>query len=193
MHLLDKNGLTEAEFLSRYNSDKYPKPSLTADTVLLTEREGRMRVLLICRGGHPCIGQWALPGGFAEERESIEQTAMRELYEETGVKNARLIPVGLFSKPGRDKRGWVVSQCFVSVLPEAAVATAGDDARRVEWFTLSLADNTVNLTGSSTEIKISFSITDGQVHTCCLSRDALAFDHAEMLVRALICIQKIRI
>ena len=193
MQPLDKNGLTEAEFLSRYSSERYPKPSLTADTVLLTGSEGEMRVLLICRSGHPCIGQWAFPGGFAEERESIEQTALRELYEETGITDAELLPVGLFSKPGRDKRGWVVSQCFVSVLPEAAMAKAGDDAAQAEWFTLRLADNTVNLTGRSAEIKIGYGVSDGQVYTQSLSQDALAFDHADMLVRALICIQKIRI
>ena len=192
MPMLDKNGLTEAEFLSGYNSDRYPKPSLTADVVMLTRGQD-MRVLLICRGGHPCIGMYAFPGGFAEASESIEQTALRELREETGIETAELLPVGLFSTPGRDKRGWVVSQCFVSLLPETVAARAGDDATRAEWFRLGLGNNTVNLTGIQTQITIGYGVRDGQVYTESLSEDKLAFDHADMLVRALICIQKIQI
>ena len=95
MPMLDKNGLTEEEFLRGYNSDRYPKPSLTADVVMLTRGQD-MRVLLICRGGHPCIGMYAFPGGFAEASESIEQTAMRELREETGALCDRLTFLGTY-------------------------------------------------------------------------------------------------
>ena len=61
MLLLDKNGLTEEEFLKSYNSDKYPKPSLTADVILLTVMQDDRHVLLIRRAGPPCIGQGAFP------------------------------------------------------------------------------------------------------------------------------------
>ena len=190
---LDKNGFTEEEFLKSYNSEKYPKPSLTADVVLLTVMQDDMQVLLIRRAGHPCIGQWAFPGGFAESSESIEQTAARELYEETGIKDAVLLPVGLFSKPGRDKRGWVVSQCFAAVLEQRAKANAGDDAAQAEWFSLRLSNNTVILTGVSDEMVIEYSVLNGVVQTTMPSDQKLAFDHSEMLVRALICLKKIRI
>ena len=192
MFQLDKNGLTEAEFLNSYDSDRYPKPSLTADVILLRIMQEDMQVLLIRRGNHPCIGQWAFPGGFAEPGESIEQTAARELREETGVKNADLLPVGLFSRPGRDKRGWVVSQCFVSVLPESAEARAGDDAAQAEWFSLSVCGDRVILVGSA-EIIFEYLCEEGEMVITPLSREKLAFDHGEMLVRALICLKKIRI
>ena len=79
----DKNGLTEEEFLKSYNPDKYPKPSLTADICIFAHSDVT-EILLVKRGGHPYIGKWALPGGFANKNEPIEKTASRELKEETG-------------------------------------------------------------------------------------------------------------
>ena len=87
--LLDKKGLTEEEFLRQYDPDKYPKPSLTADIVVFRERGGAPEVLLVRRGGHPFLGRWAFPGGFAERNERIERTAERELMEETARAKAR--------------------------------------------------------------------------------------------------------
>lgn len=132
---LDKKGLTEEEFLRQYNPDKYPKPSLTADIVVFRERGGAPEVLLIRRGGHPFLGRWAFPGGFAERGERIERTAERELAEETGVTGAGMTLVGVYSKPGRDPRGWTVSAAFTAVIPDAE-ACAGDDAAEVRWAPL---------------------------------------------------------
>lgn len=50
----------------------------------------QLKVLLVRRSNHPSIGFWALPGGFAEMRENLEDTARRELEEETGVKDLPL-------------------------------------------------------------------------------------------------------
>ena len=134
--LKDKNGLTEAEFLASYRQGDYPRPSLTADLVIFVKNGEGVRLLMIRRGGHPYLGCWAVPGGFAEPGESIEETAARELEEETCLRGLPLVPVGLFSKPGRDPRGWVVSQAFVSVLSEAPAAVAADDAAEVRWFSV---------------------------------------------------------
>ena len=71
----DKNGLTEAEFLARYDAGKYPRPSVTADVAAFTHTDGRPRVMLVRRGGHPFIGTWALPGGFVEPEETVETAA----------------------------------------------------------------------------------------------------------------------
>jgi ribonuclease BN (tRNA processing enzyme) len=70
----DANGLTEAEFLAQYDSSIYPHQSLTADVVIFRTRDDGSSpdVLLIRRKNHPCIGQLALPGGFAEKGETIE-------------------------------------------------------------------------------------------------------------------------
>ena len=75
MSLRDKNGLTEAEFLASYRVEEYPRPSVACDMVVFTITQGEaasyrrlpepeLQVLLIQRGGHPCLGSWALPGGF---------------------------------------------------------------------------------------------------------------------------------
>lgn len=101
----DARGLTEAEAIARYRSRNYPKPALTADIVVFAKEEAKFRVLLIRRKGHPFIGKLALPGGFANENEPIEQTASRELEEETGVKGVPLKLIDIFSQPGRDPRG----------------------------------------------------------------------------------------
>ena len=58
---------------------KYPRPAITADCVVFALDEEGLKVLLIQRGQEPFRGQWALPGGFAEVGESLEDTARREL------------------------------------------------------------------------------------------------------------------
>ena len=133
--LRDRQGLTEEEFLRRYNPDKYPKPSLTADIIIVRESGRRPEVLLVRRGGHPYLGCWALPGGFSMSSEALEETAARELLEETGVEAADLRLTGVYSKPGRDPRGWVVSAAYAARVPDAS-ALAGDDADAVTWAPL---------------------------------------------------------
>ena len=135
---LDKNGLTEEEFLRQYNPDKYPKPSLTADIVVFRQTPGERNpsVLLVRRGGHPFLGRWALPGGFAMRDEPLEATAVRELEEETGVKGVDMILTGVYSAPGRDPRGWVVSAAYAALLHTVPDARAGDDAAAVRWVPL---------------------------------------------------------
>ena len=121
----DKNGLTEAEAIIEYRKKDYPKPALTADIVILAKEAAcEYRLLLIRRGGHPYLGSWALPGGFAEEGETIEETAARELEEETGISGLPLKLVGIYSKPGRDPRGWTVSAAYVSVLDDGIIQAA---------------------------------------------------------------------
>ena len=133
--LRDKRGLTEAEAIARYRAKNYPKPALTADVAVFAKCDGKIRLLLIRRGGHPCLGCWALPGGFAEEGETIERTAARELEEETGISGLSLSLVGVYSAPGRDPRGWTVSAAYAVLLDDGMVdASAGDDAAEARWF-----------------------------------------------------------
>lgn len=104
-------------------------PLLAVDCVAV-DPDGR--VLLIRRGHPPYLGAWALPGGFVDVGESVEDACRRELLEETGVKARKLTLVGVYSDPGRDPRGHSVAVAFLTRIP--AVATkAGDDAAAAEW------------------------------------------------------------
>ncbi len=67
---------------------KYPRPSVTVDIVVYGYDGGKqLKMLLIERGGEPFKGHWALPGGFVDLNEDLETAALRELEEETGVKD----------------------------------------------------------------------------------------------------------
>lgn len=88
MDARDQNGMTETEFLRQYDPDRYEKPAVTVDMLIFTvnpERDYSLELLMIERGGHPYLGKWALPGGFVEMNESLEEAAARELKEETGL------------------------------------------------------------------------------------------------------------
>ena len=104
-------------------------PLLTVDCIVF---DARNRVLLIRRGNPPFEGRYALPGGFVDVGESVEDACRRELMEETGVKAGKLSLVGVYSAPDRDPRFHTTSVAFVTRLRSAA-ATAGDDAAAAEW------------------------------------------------------------
>ncbi|HSK99827.1 MAG TPA: NUDIX hydrolase [Rubrobacteraceae bacterium] len=97
-------------------------PKLTVDVVIISE-EG---VVLIRRGTEPFAGQWALPGGFVEVGETVEEAAIREAAEETGlaVEVARL--VGVYSDPERDPRGHNVSVAFLARVLSGELSAATD-------------------------------------------------------------------
>ena len=104
-------------------------PLLTVDCVVL---EPQGRVLLIKRGRPPFEGQYALPGGFVDVGETVEDACRRELMEETGVKAGKLTLVGVFSDPARDPRSHSVAVTYLTRV-RSMRATAGDDASAVEW------------------------------------------------------------
>lgn len=142
----DGNGLTEAEFLAAYRAEDYPRPSVACDMAVFAVAreeadsyrqlpEPELRVLLIQRGGHPCLGDWALPGGFVRPGETVGRAAERELREETGLSRVYLRQLGVFSQPGRDPRTWVMSCAHLALIRgDRAPVQGGDDARQAAWF-----------------------------------------------------------
>jgi 8-oxo-dGTP diphosphatase len=114
----------------------YPRPAVTCDCVIFTLRGEDLAVLLIQRGADPFKGSWALPGGFVNENESLDRAAARELQEETGLSNARLVQIGAFGDPGRDPRGHTVTIAWATYLVAEPKVTAADDAAAAEWHSL---------------------------------------------------------
>src|ERR1700757_4397334 len=108
---------------------------LTVDIVIFTIEQGALKVLLVKRGIEPFAGQYAIPGGFVLENESLDQAAMRELREETGVAEVYLEQLYSFGDPRRDPRGRVVPVAYYALIPaEHSQLRAGSDAAAAAWF-----------------------------------------------------------
>ncbi|HPY84076.1 MAG TPA: NUDIX domain-containing protein [Ruminococcus flavefaciens] len=196
---------SEKEFLANYKQSDYERPSVTTDVAAFMissedkesyrkNPENKLRLLLIKRGGHPFRGMWALPGGFLNKDETVEQCALREVQEETNVMPTALMPVGVFSKPGRDPRGWIISNAYVSVISEESVKQVGmDDADDAQWFSVSFEKNKsgeyhleleygdIQLNAVLAEEKTRFGRTEFRI----IDSGGLAFDHAAIIAAAL--------
>jgi len=93
--------------------------------------------LLIERKYPPFEGMWALPGGFMNMDETLEEAALRELEEETGIKGVQLKQFRTFSKTDRDPRHRTITTVFSGFTDHTTTAPiAGDDAENAKWFPL---------------------------------------------------------
>jgi len=97
-----------------------------------------LRLLMIQRGDHPYIGQWALPGGFVQMDESLDEAALRELKEETNIDEIYMEQLYTWGDVGRDPRTRVISTSYMSLVDSTALdVKASDDADDAKWFTVS--------------------------------------------------------
>ncbi len=117
--------------------EKHPRPSVAVDLVIFTITGNQLKVLLIKRGREPFAGQWCLPGGFVRIEESLENAALRELLEETGVKDVYLEQLYTFGEPKRDPRGRVISIAYFALVDSTKIkpfVTGEENIRGVQWF-----------------------------------------------------------
>jgi len=114
----------------------YPRPAVTADIIILRKNNDRHFVLLIERKHPPFEGMWALPGGFLNMDETLEEAALRELQEETGITGVELKQFHTFSKVNRDPRHRTITTVFIGYADDNISPQAGDDAANVKWFDL---------------------------------------------------------
>ena len=207
---------SEKEYLSQYNINKYERPSVTTDIAAFMIRseesdnykrdsENSLSILLLNRGVHPFMDCWALPGGFLKPNETVEECALREITEETNVVPVAILPVGVFSEPGRDPRGWIISNAFFSVITEESVKqVGGDDAADAQWFdvsfekdndgdyrlSLSLREDTalesIHLDAVLTKERTKF----GKSIFLIKNSGGLAFDHARIIAEAVCLLRK---
>ena len=142
-------------------SYEFPRPGLTADCVVFgVADDAPLEVLLIERARYPFEGSWAVPGGFIEEGEDPLTAAHRELEEETGLTDLAMTQFYTFGRPGRDPRGWVVTVAH--------------------WTVVRMAD--VTLTAGDDAAKAKWFPVNAP--------PPLAFDHDEMLARALAALRQ---
>lgn len=146
---------------------EYPHPYLTADVILYSYNKNS--ILLIERKNDPYKGFWAFPGGFVNEGETGKQAAIRELEEETKADFKELKQFKFVSTPGRDPRGWTVSDVYLGIdYKDNLEIQAADDAKKAHWF----------------EIEVNNEGCLSRVYNCALDTDVLeklAFDHREIL------------
>ncbi|SFS01012.1 NUDIX domain-containing protein [Anaeromicropila populeti] len=141
---VNENGEDLETFLDHYNADKYKKPSVTADILVfsycgtLTKKLDGLKLLMIKRRNHPCIGMWALPGGFANMQEDLIESARRELEEETSLTDVPMEQLFTYGEYKRDPRDRVVTTAYIALIEEGTKkAQAGDDAAEAVWWDVS--------------------------------------------------------
>jgi 8-oxo-dGTP diphosphatase len=118
----------------------YPRPSVTVDIVLFAFHNNDLKVLLVQRKFDPFAEKWALPGGFVQMEEDLEQAALRELEEETGVREVYLEQLFTFGSPYRDPRTRVITVAYFALLSTDQAAgqslRGASDASDARWWSM---------------------------------------------------------
>jgi 8-oxo-dGTP diphosphatase len=109
------------------------QPAVTVDVVIFRLHEDALKVLLIQRAFAPFKGKWALPGGFVNRDETLEEAALREMEEETGVRDVYLEQLYTFGDPKRDPRGRVITVSYFAVISKDIKVRASEEATIVAW------------------------------------------------------------
>jgi 8-oxo-dGTP diphosphatase len=111
-------------------------PAVTTDCIII-KKAVEAEILLIQRKKDPFKDKWALPGGFVEIEENLEEAAHRELEEETGISGLQLKQFKTVGTPGRDPRGRTISVVYFGYLRTDQKVSAGDDAAKAAWYEFS--------------------------------------------------------
>lgn len=182
----------DSNYLNKYSIDKFMRPSLTTDLVVLTVsnpqsigkslENGKLKILLVRRDHSPFKGLYALPGGFCVPDEDVEETAKRLLYEETNVKTENAEISGVYGSKNRDPRGWIISNSFVCLVRLDDVFLR-KDKWETKWFDVDLKivnDKYYLNLQSDSIIYENVIIKENNKFRCIKS--CLAFDHIFMIL-----------
>lgn len=173
-----------------YSITNYDRPSVAVDTAVFgvddystsTMDQKKLKILLINRGEEPFKNMYSLPGGFLRKDETIESAAHRELTEEAGVRNSKLIPLKFYSEKGRDPRGWIISAAFISLTNTVKLSTVtNSDAETATWmdFCYKIYDNTEEIIISDKDIQLKITAVNGIVKS-----NDFPFDHGVIIYDA---------
>lgn len=218
---MKENEKSEKEFLEGYNIEKYERPSITNDVIIFTSDDIKednlrkvpkkgMQILLIKRKEHPCKNKWAIPGGFVQMDENLEDGARRKLKEKTRIENVYIEQLGTFGDVKRDPRTRVVSVANLALIAKENIKyTQPETNKETQWFWIekkvigsnSLEDSVENrykltLISEKENIKIEYEIMENIRKTILREREVtykllegssaeLAFDHYKIIDYAL--------
>ncbi len=113
------------------------RPAVTTNVVVFTLRDDKLKLLLVRRRSDPYKGMWALPGGYVEADEDLDDSAMRALEDSTGVAGVYLEQLYTFGAPDRDPRGRSISVAYYALVPsEKLQLRTASDSEAIGWFAL---------------------------------------------------------
>ena len=201
----EKKHISEEEFLKNYDPSEFERPSVTVDNVIFSifetktgnyrkNPEQNLYLLLIQRGEHPFMNKWALPGGFVRIDESVEESAYRELKEETNLENIYMEQLYTFGDVKRDPRMRIISTAYMALIkPENIELKADTDARAVSWFKLTYEFQgseklKIRLENEETVLNAGLILDNkghGESRIKIEESGELAFDHAKIIGYAL--------
>jgi 8-oxo-dGTP diphosphatase len=123
--------------MGRIDRNEHESPSVTVDIVIFTIQDDDLKVLLVRRMYPPYKGKWAIPGGFVRYEEPLEDAAMRELHEETGVSDVYIEQLYTFGEPKRDPRKRVITVAYFALISsENLVVRPDSEVSDVRWFSI---------------------------------------------------------
>lgn len=185
MSEVNAKGQTLEQFLDEYDESLYRHPSNTVDMILMTVSNEKLKLLLVKRGNHPFINDWALPGGFVNFEEDLDDAVERQLAEETNIKTKTYFrQLYTLGNADRDPRTRVISTFYLSMTPESNIKSikAGKEEADTVWFTISKVTEKTSPTGRSSlltmeneenDIRMEYRITDKVVHNYIETRSTL--------------------
>lgn len=107
--------MTEEEYLKAYDKDKYDRPSIAVDLLVFTIEQERLKIVLVEREEHPFKGMLSLPGVFVDMKETLDEAAIRGIFEETGLKDICFEQLYTWGDVKRDPRMRIISVSYISV------------------------------------------------------------------------------
>lgn len=213
----NEKGQTLEEFLDAYDPRHYEQPSVTADILVVAHPSDFNRVeeglslLMVKRANHPSIGKWALPGGFVDIKEDVQDAAARELMEETGLSQLPLEQIHTWGDWKRDPRARIITVAHLALVEEGRLVRAGDDAADACFFSLSChcldsveesgrLTETYRFSLSNAERKehLSFTLQESSRTDCLLpqyeyrllANEGVAFDHPFVIGQGILYLKR---